>query len=366
MKLLRPFIALGIGCVLSAATLSLSAQSLPPLYHIDTPLQSRSISFENPTGAKGAGGRASSKLGVGRKGLPAKEFPPGHTFTLCNIEGPGVIRHIWCTISPSIETLQGIVFRAYWDDQKHPAIEAPLGACFGMLHGWVSPYQSAAHAVNSNAGMNLWLEMPFASRARITVTNESPKTTPLFYNIDSTLGDTLPPTFGRLHILYRRENPTTLKRDFEILPRRSAAGCFLGCLLGVRPLGPYWWGEGEVKFYLDGDADFPTICGTGTEDYIGQSWGLQQTPYRYGGTCFHDKEKGLYTIYRWHLKDPVYFKSDIRVTIQQIGYLDGLYERQDDWSAAAFWYEPVPSAPLPPLPKYADRVKDYLPTEKKK
>ncbi|MBE3143130.1 MAG: DUF2961 domain-containing protein [Planctomycetes bacterium] len=329
------------------------------LYEIEVPVESRSISFENPTGEKGKGGMTKSKIGVGRKGLPSKEFRPGQTYTLCDINGPGVIRHIWVTVRKNVETLQGIVIRGYWDGQEQPSIEAPLGAFFGIMHGKVGAHQSAVHSVNSDAGMNIWLEMPFAKQAKITLTNESTKGTPLFYYIDYTLEDKLPAKFGRLHAIYRRENPTTLKQDFEILPKRTGSGRFLGCVIGIRPMTENWWGEGEVKVYLDGDSNFPSICGTGAEDYIGQSWGLQNTAYLYGGTCLLDNK--LNTIYRWHIKDPIYWKKDVRVTIQQIGWSQrGLYERQDDWSCSAFWYEPIPSAPLPAMSDYQARIKNYV------
>jgi hypothetical protein len=339
------------------------------IYEIEVPVESRSISFENPTGAKEKGGTAASKIGVGRKGLPAKDFKPGQTYTLCDIKGPGAIRHIWVTVRKSTETLQGIVVRGYWDGQKHPSIEAPLGAFFGIMHGKVGAYQSAAHSINPEAGMNIWLEMPFKKQARFTLTNESNKSTPLFYYIDYTTGDKLPSKFGRLHVMYRRENPTTLKQDFEILPTRTGNGRFVGCVIGIRALEENWWGEGEVKIFLDGDKDFPTICGTGTEDYIGQSWGLQNVAYLFGGTSLMDGK--LNTFYRWHIKDPIYWKKDIRITIQQIGWSQqvndktgsGLYERQDDWSCSSFWYEPIPSAPLPALPDYNARIKDYTATK---
>ncbi|MCJ7728502.1 MAG: DUF2961 domain-containing protein [Sedimentisphaerales bacterium] len=342
------------------------------IYEIEAPVESRSISFENPTGEKGKGGTAASKIGAGRKGLPAKDFKPGQTYTLCDIQGHGVIRHIWVTVSKSAETLQGIVVRVYWDGQEHPSIETPLGALFGIMHGKVGAHQSAVHSVNPEAGMNIWLEMPFAKRAKITLTNESTKSTPLFYYIDYTLGDKLPSKFGRLHAMYRRENPTTLKNDFEILPKRTGSGRFLGCVIGIRTLEENWWGEGEFKVYLDGDREFSTICGTGTEDYIGQSWGLQNVAYLYGGTSL--MQDNLNTIYRWHIKDPIYWKKDVRITIQQIGWSQqvnektgsGLYERQDDWSCCAFWYEPIPSAKLPELPDYAARIKDYAAETKPK
>jgi len=328
-------------------------------YIIDVPVESRSISFENPTGAKGQSARAASKLGVGRKGAPSKSIKSGQTVTLCNIKGPGVIRHIWMTTHRRPESLLGMVIRAYWDNQKQPSIEVPIGNFFGISHGGEprQAYQSAVHSVNPNAGMNIWLPMPFSKRARFTITNHSDKDTVLFYNIDYTIADSLTEPFGRLHILYRRENPTTLKKDFVILPKRTGMGRFVGCVLGIRPLSGDWWGEGEIKVYLDGDKQFPTIAGTGSEDYIGQSWGLQDKTYLYGGTSLNSN--GLISIYRWHIKDPIYWKKDIRVTIQQIGWKGGLVERQDDWSTTTFWYEPLPAAPLPPLPDYKTRLTGY-------
>jgi hypothetical protein len=176
----------------------------------------------------------------------------------------------------------------------------------------------------------------------------------LFYQIDYTLGDRHRKQLGRLHVLFRRENPTTLKQDFELLPKRAGSGRFIGSIIGIRALEDNWWGEGEVKVYRDGDKEFPTICGTGSEDYVGLSWGIQQTPFLFNGCCLN--AKGFVTMYRWHLPDPLYWQKECRITIQQIGWKDGLYERQDDWCCASFWYEPAPSAPLPPLPSVSART----------
>lgn len=337
----------------------------PSLYDVGVPLESRSITAENPTGARGEGGRAASALGVGRKGSPNIYIQPGQTVQICDIEGPGVIRHIWMTQAQTPQVLQGLVLRAYWDHQPHPSIEVPIGPFFGVMHGKVSAYESAVHSVNAKAGFNNWMPMPFRKNARIELTNESNQLTPVFFSIDYTLGDELPEETGCLHALYRRENPTTLGRDFEILPRRQGKGRFLGCLIGIRTLSENWWGEGEIKFYLDGDREYPTICGTGTEDYVGQSWGLQDAAYLFMGTSLHpgsDWKAGEFnTIYRWHIPDPIYWKEDIRITIQQIGHnTKALYERQDDWSACAFWYEALESAPLPHATRYLDRVKDGI------
>jgi hypothetical protein len=357
VKLIRLVATAGmiLGLVLPASAGTALASDEPFL--LPQSIESRSISFENPTGAKGAGGTAASRLGVGRKGSPARMIKPGDTVQLCNIEGPAVIRHIWITTTGIPSNLRSMVIRAYWEDQEHPSIECPLGDFMGFAHGKVKPYCSAVHSVGERAGMNIWLPMPFAKRARFTLTNDGKRGQPVYYQIDYTLNDELPADFGRLHVLFRRENPTVLKKDFEILPKRMQKGRFIGCVLGIRSLElEAWWGEGEIKFYMDGDVEFPTICGTGSEDYVGLSWGTQQTPFLYNGCSLNDEKEGYVSMYRWHLPDPIYWKKDCRITIQQIGGKRGLYERQDDWSGAAFWYEPVPSAPLPPLPDVAART----------
>ena len=331
-------------------------------YQLDTGLTSRSISFENPTGAPGAGGKAASNLGVGRKGMPAKSIAPGQTHVLCDVQGPGTIRHIWVTTEAKPHILRALVLRVWWDDQKHPSVECPLGDFFGSAHGRVMPYQSAVHSVGPTGGMNIWLPMPFARRAKITLTNEadpaSKASPPLFYQIDYTLGDRHAADVGRLHVLFRRENPTTLKQDFELLPSRQQKGRFIGSVIGIRNLHPnHWWGEGEIKVYMDGDKEFPTICGTGSEDYVGLAWGIQQHPFLYNGCSLSQKE--FVTMYRWHLPDPIAWRNDARVTIQQIAYTNkGLEETQDDWSCATFWYEPTPSAALPKLPDLKARTAD--------
>jgi len=330
---------------------------------LDSGTQSRSISYENRTGEKGAGGKAASNLGVGRKGSPAVNIDAGTTFELCDIKGAGVIRHIWMTTRPEPINLRSLVIRAYWDEQEHPSIECPLGDFMGIAHGRVVAYQSAIHSVGERAGMNFWLPMPFAKRAHLTITNEGEKASVLYYQVDYTINEKLPDNFGRLHVLFRRENPTTLKKDFELLPQRKGTGRFIGSIIGIRPLSGDWWGEGEVKVYMDGDEEFPTICGTGSEDYVGLSWGMQQTPFMYNG-CSLNKD-GYVSMYRWHLPDPIFWKKDCRVTIQQIGWREGLYERQDDWSCATFWYEPVPSEKLPAMPGVKERTAHVVPPARK-
>jgi hypothetical protein len=255
-----------------------------------------------------------------------------------------------------------MVVRAYWENQAHPSIECPLGDFMGNAHAKVNSYQSAVHSTGINAALNIWLPMPFTDHAKMTLTNEGDEKVTLFYQVDYTIGDKHPEKTGRLHVCFLRENPTTLKEDFEILPQRKGEGRFIGTVLGIRTLSGNWWGEGEIKIYMDGDTDFPTICGTGSEDYVCLSYGMQQTPFLYHGCSWN--QEGFISMYRWHLPDPVYWKQECRITIQQIGWSresqettgSALYERQDDWTSATFWYEPVPSAQLPDFPDLESRV----------
>ena len=335
------------------------------IYDLETKVLSRSISFENPTGEPGQGGKEASNLGIGRKGFPAKSIQPGETVVLCDIDSSGTINHIWMTggFKDNTRALRSMVIRAYWDNQEHPSIECPLGDFMGGAHAKVTSYQSAAHSTGINAAFNFWLPMPFTERAKITLTNEDQREVRLFYQIDYTIGDQHPARIGRLHTCFRRDNPTTLKKDFVMLPKRNSPGRFVGAVLGIRTINDdNWWGEGEIKFYMDGDTDFPTICGTGSEDYVGVSYGMQQTPFQYHGCSWN--QDGFVSMYRWHIPDPIYWKEDCRITIQQIGWSGEhrektghpLYERQDDWSSATFWYEAVPSAPLPEFPNLEART----------
>ena len=328
-------------------------------YLLDTGLVSRSISFENPSGAPGQAGRAASVLGVGRKGAAWQFFKPGETVTLCDIDGPGTIRHFWLTVPPTPLRLRSIVIRGYWEGQQHPSIECPLGDFFGNAHGKVMSYQSVAHSVTDSGALNLWLPMPFVKHAKFTVTNETTEKFPLFYQIDLTLKDKHPEDVGRLHVVFRRENPTTEKKDFELLPLRKNKGRYIGTVIGMREPSGRGCNEGEIKVYMDGDTKFPTICGTGTEDYAGLAWGISQVPFRYHGCCLAAKR--FYTLYRWHLPDPYSWQKEARITMQQMTWsptTDLPEETHADWSCATFWYEPTPSAPLPPLPDLKARTAD--------
>jgi hypothetical protein len=344
---------------------------LDELYQSNPGIVSRAVSFENPTGEPGQGGHAASPLGVGRKGSPARVIAAGETVILADLMGPGTMRHIWATLPPSAVALRGVIIRIFWEGQRFPSVELPLGEFFGFAHGATPPFQTALSSVGKQYGMNSFIPMPFLSRARVELVNETPKPITFFYQIDYTLGDAHAKDVGLLHAWFHRENPTTQRADFELLPMRSGRGRFLGAVIGVRPLDTPWWGEGEIKFFLDGDGEFATIVGTGSEDYVGLSWGIEQTPYLYQGANRVDQENatdsGRVSMYRWHVADPIYWNESLRVTMQQIGhrggsqsieeYMGNLYEREDDWSTATFWYSPD-LAPLRAGADYALRVVD--------
>lgn len=332
-------------------------------------VRSRSASFENPKGEPGKGGSAASWLGPCRKGSPWKAVAPGETVDLADVEGPGMIRHIWMTLQLTPSLLRGCVIRAYWDGADYPSVECPIGDFFGIAHGRTNHFFNAVQAMQEGKGLNCYFQMPFANGARITFANESEEMChSLYYSVDYTVGDEIDEDTLYFHCAFRRENPTQMKRDFVILPTRHGKGRFLGCVIGARNKSPQWWGEGEFKVYLDGDMDLPTICGTGTEDYLGSAWGTGEHFALYAGTPYiafdpHSRWQTLVSFYRFHIADPIFFAEDIRVEMQQIGggwIPEGginIYERSDDWSAAAFWYQ-TPGEPLPPMPSCAERTAD--------
>lgn len=354
---------------------------LPP-YRLTT-LKSRAATAENPLALPGQGGTA----GNGLKGAPAiKDFRPGATETLLDTPGPGCVRHIWLTshdMKP--DALRSIVLRMYWEGSEVPAVEAPLGDFFGVAHGVPVPMYSDFVLMQEGRGFNCYIPMPFASHARITVTNELERPIDwFFYQVDFTLGDNVDDECGRFHAGFRRENPCPMGHDFTFMETRGARGVYLGVVFGCRALTPGWWGEGEVKIYLDGDTHFPTICGTGTEDYIGSAWALDEHCTRFQGAPLH--RPPFTSMYRFHGPDPVYFQEEIRVTVQQMGadrrirldpvYGDRLifnpknhprrpeddvfYLRSDDWCATAYWYQYPQIAARPPLPERAARIADLF------
>lgn len=357
------------GCASNPAAMEPEVEQGIPL--IPSGVVSRAITWENKTGEPGAGG----KTREGRKGSPCiHEIKNGETATLMDVTGCGVIRHIWITIPDrSPEAMRNMILRMYWDGNPVPSVEAPLGDFFGVAHGRCAVLTSHYVTQILGRGFNCFFPMPFRKHARITVHNDMPdgkKMGAFFFQIDYELRDQLPANTGYFHAQFRRENPTTLKRDFVILDGAEGPGMFIGCVIGIRALDTHWWGEGEMKFYMDGDTAYPTICGTGTEDYFGAAWGMEayQTPYQ-GCPLFYGKSDlfphGLFSLYRWHVKDPVYFKKSFKAVMQQIGYNNGLFERSDDWCSTAYWYQFAPATQMPPLPDRAARTADMVETKTK-
>lgn len=307
--------------------MTLDPQILNPA-HIDTSLDSRAATFENPTGARGAGGTAHG----GRKGAPNKTLQPGESVVLADLEGPGVIRHIWVTIPVMRpERMRSQILEVRYDGRDEPSIAAPLLDFFGLPHGRPAAYTSAVLTAQEGRGFNSYLPMPFRERVHITYTNHADREVTLYYQVDFTLQPELPADLGYLHVAFRRENPTVQKRDFVITQGLRGPGRFLGCAIGVRVIDhASWYGEGEVKVFRDGDHELPTICGTGLEDYVGTAWGMGQHHAPYGGVPLCLSEHGdaaeamgvqpdFVSFYRWHLPDPIMFQQDLTVTIQQIG-----------------------------------------------
>jgi len=337
--------------------------------------ETRSISAENFTGAKGAGGmaeegtgaRCASELGRGWKVSPSIHLAPRQTVTLAEIEGPGVIQHFWNTVAP--ERWRQLVLRTYWDGEAEPSIETPLGDFF--CSGWCRRcnVNSLPIAVNPAGGFNSYWPMPFRRSARITLESLCDDPIPGYYYQITYALTAVPDDAAYFHAQWRRNNPLPYGEVHTLLDGVRGRGHYVGTYLawGVNNNG--WWGEGEAKFYLDGDGEFPTICGTGTEDYFGGAWNFEHPKGEYGifSTPFLGlpqvlRPDGLYEsqqrfgMYRWHIPDPIRFRQDLRVTIQALGWraAQSGFRRylplQDDIASLACWYQTEPHAPFPPLP----------------
>jgi hypothetical protein len=308
---------------------------------IDPALDSRAVTFENPSGARGAGGSASG----GRKGAPSRLIAAGERVTLADLEGPGTIRHIWVTVMPMPpEAMRAVSIEVFYDGLPAPSVSVPLLDFFGLPHGRPAAFSSALLTCQEGRGFNSYLPMPFGERVRMELSNSSARPILCYYQIDYTLEPSLQEDVGYLHVSFRRENPTTLQQDFTIADGFVGPGRFLGCNVGVRVLDEGdWYGEGEVKIYRDGDQDLPTICGTGLEDYVGTGWGLGAHAAPYAGAPLvvappgrrEESPEAIFVgFYRWHLPDPVMFTDSLRVTIQQIGavtFLEGQEEKMRDY-----------------------------------
>lgn len=334
--------------------------------------ESRSISPENLTGGRGAGGMAvegtgsvcARDLGQGWKVNPWLPVGPGETLTLADIDGQGAVQHIWMTVACRHHRFA--ILRIYYDDCAAPAVECPVGDFFAL--GWPQQKQTPVNSLmvchNPGSAFNCYWEMPFRSRFRMTLTNLDSERMTIYYQIDYTL-TRVPEECAYFCAQFRRVNPLPYKEVYTIVDGISGQGHYVGTYMawGVNHKG--WWGEGEIKFYLDEDEAFPTICGTGTEDYFCGSYNFEDkfekrycefcTPY--AGLPQVIRPDGLYNsqqrfgLYRWHVADPIRFRRRLRVTIQALGWrLDRRYlPLQDDIASVAFWYQTLPVAPFPPL-----------------
>jgi hypothetical protein len=345
--------------------------------------ETRSISPENPTGERGKGGMADEgtgaafarDLGRGWKVSPSVRIAAGETIDLASIEGSGMIQHIWMV--PINAAWRNLILRFYWDGQERPSAEVPLGDFFACGWGTYAHVNSEPVCVNPGRAFNSYWPMPFASAARITMENRDEVEEVLYYQITYALCDTAGDG-GRFHASFHRSDPTGEREPHVILAGVAGRGHYVGTYLawGTRSNG--WWGEGEVKFYIDDDEEYPTICGTGTEDYFCGAYNFDigtaesaARPHAYTeySTAFSGlpqviRPDGVYGsqqrfgMYRWHVLDPIRFRSRLRVTIQALGWRpskkDGMSGHRylplrDDVASTAFWYQELPGSPLRPL-----------------
>jgi hypothetical protein len=339
--------------------------------------KTRSISPENFNGAKGQGGmategtgkNASRDLGQGWKVSPSVVIKANTTFTVAEIDGPGSIQHIWMTPTG---VWRNSILRFYWDDEKTPSVEAPVGDFFCMGWGQYAALQSLAVCVNPGSAFNCYWPMPFRKKCRITMENIDDKDMVLYYQVDYTLTD-VPSDAAYFHAQFRRVNPLPYKGVYTLVDGIKGKGQYVGTYMawGVHNNG--WWGEGEIKFYIDGDTKYPTINGTGTEDYFCGSYdfdtrkrnaaGVEEVNYTefstpYSGLPQVIKGDGHYQVmqrfglYRWHITDPIRFDKDLKVTIQALGWRSGgrYLPLQDDIASTVFWYQTEPHGTFPALP----------------
>jgi len=360
-------------------------------------------SFENPTSEKGRGGMENK----GAKGHPYDILKAGETKVLLDAQGPGIITRMWFTIQDrSPEMLRSLKIEMFWDGSEKPAVSVPFGDFFGNGLGRLVAHQNELFANPEGRSFNCFIPMPFKTAAKVAVTNESnTDLNMLFYDIDFVKTKEWNNSTLYFHCFWNRDTATTPGVDYTILPKTEGKGRFLGVNFGVIANPIYqksWWGEGEVKMYIDGDDEFPTLVGTGTEDYIGTAWGQGQFANRYTGCLVADTEKDQWTFYRFHIPDPIMFKTGLSVTIQAMGgnqkekviemldagvplipvsiqegqtfqgLMDSIppvdlknnklisgwtnFYRSDDWSSTAYFYLDKPVTQLPELAKTEIRI----------
>ena len=305
---------------IAALTLASASSAGDDLFRYKEGEQTRWASPENRAAAKGAGGRENK----GAKGHAWDRMQPGEGYVLADVKGGGTIDRIWITIDDrSPEALRGLKLEAYWDGAATPAVSVPFGDFFLHGAGEMVPMETALFASPEGRSFVSYVPMPFRRGARIVLTNENAKPVNIFYDVDYRAVPSQPADALYFHANWRRERATKPGEDFRILPRISGRGRFLGASVTVLTNTAYeksWWGEGEVKVRLDGDRGDPTLVGTGTEDYIGTAWGQGAYINRYQGAPIASWDNGgRWTFYRFHIPDPVWFHSEIEVSIQQIG-----------------------------------------------
>jgi hypothetical protein len=330
--------------------------------------ESRSLSAENFRGEKGRGGMATEEtalnktsaacareLGPGWKLSPCLPVPAGEAVTIMDNAGPGVIRHIWVTLDS--KWYRNVILRIFWEGEETPSVECPIGDFFCCSWNQRQKILSQPINVNPSGGMNCYFPMPFRKHARITIENDSTNDLPLFfYTINYTL-EPVPDDALCFHAQWQRTNPLKYGSDYLMIEGVKGQGQYVGAFMSWQQNNSGWWGEGEIKMFIDGDKEYPTICGTGTEDYFGGAWcfgedftapymGFQQVVKKSG-------EVGArMTLYRFHVHDPVFFKSDLRVTMQAIGWRSEwrYLPLQDDIASVVYWYQTLPHSPFDKLP----------------
>jgi hypothetical protein len=317
----------------------------------------------------GTGKDAARELGQGWKLSPSVVIKSKTTFTIAEIDGPGAIQHIWMTPTGN---WRNSILRFYWDGESTPSVEAPVGDFFCMGWGQYSPLQSLAVCVNPGSAFNCYWPMPFRKKCRITMENIDEKDMVVYYQVNYTLTE-VPADAAYFHAQFRRVNPLPYKGVYTLVDGIQGKGQYVGTYLAVGVHNNGWWGEGEIKFYMDGDTDYPTICGTGTEDYFCGSYDFDTKKKMPGGgnetdyTEFCTPYSGLpqvirgdghyqvsqrFGLYRWHIADPIRFEKNLKVTIQDLGWRSGgrYLPLQDDIASTVFWYQSEPHNSFPALP----------------
>lgn len=370
-----------VGCVFAQKTYPYNGldSNIGNLYRLSN-AKTRSISPENFTGEKGKGGMADpvkdkDKRNIANAAYPARDLGQtwkvnpyikiagGEVFTIAEMDGPGAIQHIWMTPTGN---WRSTIIRIYWDGETTPSVEAPVGDFFCMGWGQYAPLSSLAVCVNPGSAFNCYWTMPFRKSCKITMENILDEEMTLYYQIDYTLTD-VPEDAAYFHAQFRRTNPN-LTSDYTMIDGIKGKGHYVGTYMawGVNNNG--WWGEGEIKFFMDGDSKYPTICGTGTEDYFCGSYNFDRngkynefcTPY--AGLHQVIRPDGLYTsqqrfgLYRWHIADPIRFEKELRITIQDLGWKSGgkYLPQKSDIASVVFWYQTEPHNPFPKFPDWSE------------